>query len=172
MTDIRLKQSGSPFEAVTLDFLLTPLGDLDTEHELATAVTVALCTDRRADDADTLPDPNSADRRGWWADADARQIWDGWPIGSRLWLLSRASITPSGAREGSTTARAEAYIREALEPFTDPQRRIASRVEVDVVRNGTERIDAQVTLYRGREQPVALVFEDLWRGIRVSLPYA
>ena len=38
MTDIRLAQRGAdPFEAVTLDFLLTPTGELDTSLELATA---------------------------------------------------------------------------------------------------------------------------------------
>lgn len=170
MTDIRIRQSGSIFEAVTLDFLLTDVGDLDTSNELATAATVALFTDRLADPADKLPDPNSRDRRGWWADLEAAEIWDGWPIGSRLWLLSRAKITPAQAREGATTARVEAYIREAFEPMRE--RGICSRIDVAVARKGTEQIDARVTLYRGEDRPINLVYDDLWRGVVVELPYA
>ena len=42
------------------------------------------------------------DLRGWWGDTDAGTIWGGWPIGTRLWLLSRAKITDSAARQGAT----------------------------------------------------------------------
>ena len=83
MTDIRIVQIATP-EVVTLDWLMTPIGEIDTTQELATAVTVALGTDRLALVADELPDPNDNDRRGWWGDLDAEQIHDGWPIGTRL----------------------------------------------------------------------------------------
>lgn len=170
MADIRTAQFGSAYEAVTVDFLLTPAGDLDSTEELATAVRIALMTDALADQDDALPDPNSTDRRGWWGDLDAAEIWDGWPIGSKLWLLSREKITDASARQGSTTKRVEAYIREALEPLL--ARKVASRLDVSVTRAGGDRIDASVVLYRGPQAAVALRFDDLWRGIAASSPLA
>jgi phage gp46-like protein len=162
MTDIRIVPISQP-EAITLDWLLTPAGSLDTDQELATAVIVALGTDRLADASDALPDPDSTDRRGWWGDLDAGLLWDGWPIGCRLWLLAREKITGAAARQGSTLARAEAYAREALQPFVD--RKIASRVTVVATRTRDERIDITATLFRGSLPAVQLRFADLWDGI-------
>ena len=75
------------------DWLLNDFGALDETDVLANVVKVALMTDRRADIREILPDPDSSDRRGWWGDMDAEKIWDGWPIGCRNWLLTRAKIT-------------------------------------------------------------------------------
>ena len=162
MTDARLVQI-SDGEAVTLDLLLTPIGDLDTTQELATAVTIALGTDARAKPDDVLPNPNDDNRRGWWGDTEAKEIWDGWPIGCRLWLLSRAKITGAGAREGATKARVEQYIHEALQPFID--RKIATKKTVEVTRNGVGRFDAVVTLFRGPKPAIELRYSDLWNEI-------
>lgn len=164
MTDIRLVQSASdpPLQAVTIDWLLTPLGTLDTEQELATAAIVALGTDRLAHPDDELPD-DSGDRRGWWGDLDAEDIWDGWPIGTRLWLLARAKITGPAARRGSTVARAEHYVREALAPLRE--KRIVSRIEVAAARVGLDRIEVVATLYRGPKAAVELRYQALWDGI-------
>jgi hypothetical protein len=73
MTDIRLKQvvTDLPVVAVSFDWLMTPLGTFDTTQELATAVTVALGTDRLAELDDILPGFDETDRRGWWGDLDA-----------------------------------------------------------------------------------------------------
>lgn len=158
--DIRIVQRGDEFEAVTLDWLLTSAGQLDTGQELATAVIVALCTDRRALPDDTLPNPDSDDRRGWWADTDADLIWAGWPIGSRLWLLSREKITGPAARQGDLMARIESYMHEAIQPFIDIG--VATAKEIEVSRLGLERIDATVTLYRGDRDEVALRFQSVW----------
>ncbi|GEP09802.1 phage GP46 family protein [Methylobacterium gnaphalii] len=172
MTDIRVAPKGSspgrPFEAVTLDLLLTPVGQLDTSDELATAVTIALMTDALAGADDALPDTRDTDRRGWWGDLDAAEIWDGWPIGSKLWLLGRTSITGAAARKGATTVQIEDYIRGALQPFLD--RKIASRLDVTVVRMGIETISAQIVLFRGDEKLLDLRFADLWQGVAVSAP--
>ena len=172
MTDVRIGQRGSaagqPFQAVDLDLLLTPAGQLDTSDELATAVTIALMTDALAGPDDELPDSRDTDRRGWWGDVDAAEIWDGWSIGSKLWLLSRTTITGVAARKGATTVQVEDYIREALQPFLD--RKIATRIDVTAVRAGIERIEARVVLYRGDEILLDLRFSDLWRGIVVSAP--
>jgi phage gp46-like protein len=165
MTDIRLVQSGVfPAQTeVSVDWLLLGDGTLDSSEALATAVIVALGTDRLADLDDILPDPDSTDRHGWWGDLDADVIWDGWPIGTRLWLLKREKITGAGAARGSTLTRIDSYIREAIQPFID--RRIASSMEVAVERTGLERIDALVRLYRGPELAVDLRYQVLWAGI-------
>jgi phage gp46-like protein len=170
MTDIRLVQSGEfPYQTeVSVDWLLRSDGTLDTNEALATAVIVALGTDRLADRTDILPDPDSTDRRGWWGDLDAKEIWDGWPIGCRLWLMRREKITGPGAQRGSTLKRIEFYIKEAIQPFID--RKIASRMEIAIVRFGKERIDAIVRLYRGPELAVDLRFQVLWLDIMETGP--
>ena len=172
MTDVRVAPKGTPpgqpFQAVTLDLLLTPAGQLDTADELATAVTVALMTDALAGPDDELPDSRDTDRRGWWGDADAEEIWDGWPIGSKLWLLARTTITGVKARKGATTVQVEDYIREALQPFLD--RKITTRLDVSVVRAGVERLTARIVMYRGDQRLLDLRYADLWANILVSAP--
>jgi phage gp46-like protein len=146
----------------SLAWFCDPLDD-SGDGELADAVVVALGTDRLADPSDVLPDPDSDDRRGWWGDFEAQFIHDGWAIGTRLWLLTRAKIVGAGARGGATTARAETYIREALQPFVD--RKVASRIAVKAERVGIDRIDAQATLFRGPSAVVDLRYAILWSGI-------
>lgn len=163
MVDIRVVQSPQDLEAVTLDWALTPLGTLDDTQQLATAIIVALGTDRRANADDPLPDSKDDDRRGWWGDLDADAIWQGWPIGSRLWLLARAKITDGAARQGSTVARVETYVREALQPFVTAK--VASRVIVKAERAGLSRISASATIYRGPLSAIELRFQDLWTEV-------
>jgi len=167
MPDIRLVQNAEfpnhPHYAVTMDWLLREDGTLDDTQELATGVIVALGTDALARIDDVMPDPDSTDRAGWWGDLDAKEIWDGWPIGSRLWLLRRSKITGPGFWGGATKVLVEQYIREALQPFID--RRIASQMEVQVARSKMDRIDALITLYRGRNPVVELRYQILWSDI-------
>lgn len=165
MTDARIV-SYSSVEGIWADLLLKPDGTLDTSEELATAVKVALLTDARADAEDVLPDPDSEDLRGWWGDTDAQAIWDGWPIGCKCWLLSRAKITEAGSREGATVARAEAYVRTALQSFIDKQ--ICSQIDVLAERVDINRIDVMVTIYRGPLREIVLRFQDLWNEIRIA----
>ena len=94
-------------------------GTLDDTQALATAVIVALGTDRLAAPDDILPDPDCTDRAGWWGDMDAEELFNGWPIGTRLWLLKRAKIVGPEDPEGATVARVEQYISEAIQPFVD-----------------------------------------------------
>lgn len=159
MTDVRIVQTIADFD-ITLDWLLRGDGSLDDTDDLATAVIAALGTDRRADEADVLPDPDDTDRRGWWGDTDGEDIWGGWPIGSRLWLLNRAKITDIGARDGALVARVEAYLNEAMQPFVTHS--IASGVSVSAERNGLGRIDAFVTLHRDQSRSLSLRFDSLW----------
>lgn len=83
---------------MTLDWLQTPTGLIDETNELVTAFLVALGSDAAAAASDVLPDPRSDDRRGWWGDLNAAAIWNGWPLGSKLWLLTRAKILDAAAR--------------------------------------------------------------------------
>lgn len=162
--DVRLVQNTEfPKYSVTVDWLLLDNGTLDDTQALATAVIVALGTDRLALDTDILPDPDSTDRAGWWGDTDAEEIWGGWPIGSRLWLLRRAKIDGPGSRQGATVAKVQNYIAEAIQPFID--RRIASRFDVFATRVDKQRIDALVRLYRGPTPVIELRYEILWDEI-------
>jgi phage gp46-like protein len=164
MPDIRLVQNTQfPKYSVTVDWSLLSDGTLDDTQALATAVIVALGTDGLAGVNDILPDPDSTDRRGWWGDLDAKEIWDGWSIGSRLWLLTRDKIVGPEAIEGATVTRVEQYIREAIRPFID--RRFGSRMAVEATRVGKEQIDALVRIYRGPQLDIELRYAILWDDI-------
>lgn len=85
-------------------------GRLATDDGMRTAILLSLFTDARAPDGAELPEPG-ADRRGWWGDAfstDAVASASG-AIGSTMWLLRRAKITPDTlqrARQAATSALA------------------------------------------------------------------
>jgi phage gp46-like protein len=162
--DIRLIQDNQfPQYSVGLDWMLLPDGTLDDRQALATAVIVALGTDALAATDDVLPDPDSDDRAGWWGDLDAEEIWNGWPIGSKLWLLRRAKIDSAASREGATVTRVENYIREAIQPFVD--RKICSGFDVWATRVDDQRIDALVRIYRGPLPQIELRYAILWYGM-------
>ena len=165
MPDIRLVQNSAAFPrySIPIDWSLLADGTLDDSQTLASAVVVALGTDRLASPDDVLPDPDSTDRAGWWGDLDAAELFGGWPIGTRLWLLKRAKIVGPEDPEGATIARVEQYIREALQPFIDL--RIASGFDVQAIRVGVNRIDTYVVIYRGPKAPVELRFQVLWDEI-------
>lgn len=164
MPDLRLFDIVTPF-AVTFDLLQKADGLVDETEALATAVIVALGTDRLALADDILPVDGDTNRRGWWADTDAERIWHGWPIGSRLWLLERHKITDSHARQGSTLARIEQYIREALRPFVE--HRMATSFDVSVERTELQKIVARVVIYRGPLPAIELQYQALWNEIGV-----
>ena len=165
MPDIRLVQNSAAFPAyqIPIDWSLLGDGTLDDTQALATAVIVALGTDKLAAPDDILPNPDSTDRAGWWGDMDAEELFNGWPIGTKLWLLKRAKIVGPEDPEGATITRVEQYISEAIQPFVNL--RIASSFDVQAMRNGVNRIDALVTIYRGPQSPVELRFEILWNEI-------
>ncbi len=162
MSNIRIAP-GQGTEAISLGWLTTDQNTLDSTHDLVSAVLMAIGTDRRANADDELPVDGDADLRGWWGDTDAEEIWGGWPVGSRLWLLSRAKITDENYKYGATVARAKAYLTECLQPFLD--RKIATKLEVDVQRYGDTSIAASIVLYRGNKSLVSLQFQDLWDDI-------
>jgi phage gp46-like protein len=159
MPDIRLVTVSTP-DAVTFDWLQLPTGLIDETQELATAIIVALNSDAVADDSDVLPDPRDSNKRGWWGDLDAQKLWNGWPLGSKLWLLARAKIVDSAAREGATVARVEAYIRAAIRPFIDAG--LCSSVTVDASQTTEKQISATITVYRGPKSAIRLQYQSLW----------
>lgn len=162
-TDVHIVNQAS-VAGVWDDWLLNAYGALDESDVLANVVKVALMTDRRSNIREVLPDPDSTDRRGWWGDLEAEQLWDGWPIGCRNWLLSRAKITGAAAEEGSTVVRAEEYTRTALQPLID--KGICTAINVVAERVGLSRIDVSVTIFRGPRDEIELQFQDLWAEVR------
>ena len=162
MADIRIAP-GPIGPAITMDLLLAPSGFIDETHELASAALVALGSDRRALASDILPDSASDDLRGWWGDTDAETIWGGWPIGSRLWLLSRAKITDAGYKGGATLANIEAYIQEAFQPWITAK--IATAIAVAASRMDIQTVVANLTIYRGNMALLDMQYRLLWSDI-------
>jgi phage gp46-like protein len=163
MTDVRVVNVTN-LAGIWADWLLKPDSTLDETEELVNIVKVALLTFGLAGEDDILPDPDGTDRCGWWGDLDAETIWSGWPIGAKIWLLSRAKITPAEAQEGSTLARAEQYCRVALQPMID--NRLCSRIDVTATRAELQRINVAIRVYRGPLLQIELRFQNLWDGIR------
>ena len=77
--------------------------------DLRTAVLVSLFTDRLAPAGYVGPNGDT-DPRGWWGDT-----YETSPIGSRLWMLSRAKKTDSA----TILAQAKDYCNEALQWLLD-----------------------------------------------------
>jgi len=147
-------------DVMTFDWLQTSTGLLEEDAELVTAFLVAIFTDAAANASDAPPDPRSNDLRGWWGDLDSDVIWNGWPIGSKLWLLTRAKIVDQMAREGATIARVQQYLYACLTPFVTAG--ICSKVVVTAQQDTEARIVAQATMYRGPKSAIQLQFLPLW----------
>ena len=170
MTDIQLLNKVS-LSGTFMDWIQSAEG-LSEEQELATAVRVALGTDRLASPDEQRPDLDSVDRRGWWGDMDAEErtfllgaSWTAtsWPIGCKSWLLLRAKISDEISYEGATIIRAKTYTREALQPFL--QKRICSSIDVDAVRVGKQEIDVHVVMWRGPRVAIELRYQYLWNDV-------
>ena len=108
MTDIALAWNA---EAMAADLVLDQ-GQLLADQGLRTAVMISLFTDARAPDDAALPEAGQ-DRRGWWGDVLATDAGpmagsaaDPDRIGSLLWLLSRAKVTPAVLAEAREHAEA------------------------------------------------------------------
>ena len=158
--DIQLTGVSSP-DVILMDWLQTPVtGQIAEGPSLQAAVFVALLSDAIASPSDQLPDPNSDDLRGWWGDLDVEEIWGGWPLGSKLWLLTRTSIVDQNARTGATITRVQKYLAAALQPFVD--NKICSKFTVTAEQVDIKSIRARVKMYRGPKSAIALEFESLW----------
>ena len=164
MASLRLIAKTGLKTDVTIDLLFAPKPGPDSDIALARAVLVALNTDRLALQDDSLPNPRDDNRRGWWGDLNAKTIWGGWPIGTRLWLLTRAKITDANAAQGSTLARAQTYIAEALQPFVDAGICSSFSTSLSVLTgpSGDYGITGTITMVRGPKSAISLQYESLW----------
>lgn len=152
----------APSYEVTVDWRVSD-GIVDETQALATAIMVALGSDRLADVRDELPDNLDNDRRGWWGDMDAEGIWGGWSLGTRLWEMRRDAIRGVGYRFGATTVKAENFVREAMQPFITAG--IISKYSVTVEQVTSERIDVLIVINRALAPAVNLRYSYLWGEI-------
>lgn len=128
------------------DVLLNSDGnDLQSGHELQTAILVSLFTDARAAVTD-VPDINS-DRRGWWAAN----------LGSLLWLLARAKTTQVNLQNGIS------YIKNALSWLT--AKGIADRVDVTGMIENLYKFTFTIKIRRS----ASAKYDYLWDGLEVEL---
>jgi phage gp46-like protein len=165
MTNPRIIQTEDLRMITQADWQLLPSGFLDERYEIANYIKVALMSDQLSDPGEILPDPDSTDRRGWWADMDAQTIWRGWPIGCKCWLLMRTKIVQLAAFEGDTVNRAEMYCRMALQPLIDLK--MCSAIDVQATRVDLDRIDVSIVVYRGPTPEIQLLFQDLWNELQI-----
>lgn len=129
MTDIALHWDNAE---MTADLRIED-GSLARDAGLRTAILISLFSDARAPDGADLPEPG-ADRRGWWGDAFAA---DGAApgehgLGSTLWLLARAKLTPA------TLAQARRACLDALAWLVADG--VAGRVDVAVEAQASDGI--------------------------------
>lgn len=127
--------------------------DLSQADTLARAVLISLFTWRRAKPDDIT----DGEKMGWWGDGVEPPATND-RIGSRLWLLARAKLIPQ------TFNSAREYAQESLDWLVEDG--IASRVDVQAERHGTEGLALLVTIYRSNGEKVALRFDNAWESIR------
>lgn len=121
-----------------------------TGGDLATAMLISVFTDRQAEADDTIPDM-TADPRGWWGDLD-----EDYRIGSRIWLLTRAKMTPD------LLVRAKDYLAEALQWLIDDGVVAKFDIVTEFVGN---QLRAGVTAWRSDGSNVAQQFSWVWSAL-------
>ncbi len=124
--------------------------DLQTGHDLMTAVLHSLFTDRTARADDVIPD-GTALRRGWWG-TNGESV----DMGSRLWLLDRSKLTPDVA------LKAVDYATEGLQWMIDDGA-VAGFVFATEIRL-PETLILQVSAYRTIGQKTAGSYAWTWSG--------
>lgn len=139
-------------------------GGLAATQALATAVTLALFTDRRIDETHPLYYLADGDPRGYWGDGiDVRADLGEAEMGSYLWLLERASLTVRGV---SIAKWAEQFAIEALAPLQAQGAvvRIEVLAEADEIRS---RLNLYVRLFGHHgDQVYDRKFDLVWRQLQ------
>lgn len=126
---------------------------LDQYDPLIRAVLISLFTWRRA----TADDITEGQSMGWWGDvAEPTVVND--QIGSRLWLLTRVSITQA------VLNKAYEYCVEALQWMVEDG--VASRYTVTVERMEVEAVAIWIVIYRKDGSSLSLKFDDAWEIVR------
>ncbi len=151
MTDFALAMS--PLGVV--DLAMVGL-ELDTDDGLETAVIVSLFTDRHVD-PEELP-LGESQQRGWWGDVASD---DGYPTGSRLWLLQREKAVAAVAQ------RAKDYCAEALEWMVDDGVTTSIDVEASISGPGVLTIEIDATRPQGN---VSYRYDYLWQQQEARRP--
>jgi phage gp46-like protein len=120
---------------------------LQSGGDVVTATLLSLFTDRVANADDDIPDGTS-DPRGWWADEGK------YPIGSRLWLLSREK------QVDRVPLLAQDYCREALQWMLDDG--VVSSFDISAEWVRASLLGVQVIAHRTGAAPVSLRFSAAW----------
>lgn len=143
---------------VVIDGRAVDLG-LGSTEPLVRAVIISLFTWRRANADDTLPSGTELGAlMGWWGDSFPNVPSD--LIGSRLWLLLRAKLTPESVN------LAKEYVQEALGWLV--QDGVASRVDVEAERQGLSTLALACRIYKtGGAAPLEIRFTDVWKFLNV-----
>jgi len=124
---------------------------LQTGDDLFTAVLISLFTDRTANPDDVIPD-GSGDPRGWWGDDPQ------YPIGSRLWLLSRSKETQQ------VPALAQDYVAEALQWLIDDG--VVASFDILCEWTRPSMLGIQVVANKMDGTTASMNFNWAWRGIQ------
>jgi phage gp46-like protein len=142
------------------------VGGLQALKAIETAVTLCLWTDRFCPPDHPLAKYIEAnDPRGWWGDAiDVRTDLGEAPLGSLLWTLERAVVTPA------TVQWTQALALDALAPMLAQDS--VSRVDAQAFAGpGVNRIDLAVQVYgRDGAKIYDRRFDDIWA--QLSAPSA
>ena len=117
--------------------------------DLARAVINSIFSWRRASDDDDLP---GSTKEGWWGDSYADEVGD--QFGSKLWLLQRSKLT------SETLLRAKEYVEESLQWLIED--RVADSFKVYVERDGADRMNILVTIYKPDQTKLDIRFQDVW----------
>jgi len=137
MTDIRLIYDNT---AGHCDWV--SLGsDLDTSHDLETAVLLSLFTDARAPDG-TVPPDGTGDLRGCWID-----YYEGWSIGSLLWTIEGTKKVGN-----SLLTHARTICEQALQWLIDDGIIGTVGVSTSWINGSTLKIDIVLTSPKGVSQ--------------------
>lgn len=127
--------------------------DIQTGDDIKTAIILSLFTWCRAKPDDKLS--KAQKRFGWFGDQIADNV--KFPIGSRLYLLSRKTISPQTLRE------AEEYAFEALKWMIEDK--VVTSISCTAERVSNERADLVIVYTLGNETQTKR-FDDLWQQIK------
>ena len=136
-------------------------GGLRAKAAIATAIELALFTDRRCPPEHPLAGLIDGDARGWWGNSiDVREDQGEAELGSLLWLLERAPLTDDSARW------AQAMAEEALAPIVE-QGAAARIVVTTEARRAQSRLDIAVAVYaRDGSRIYDRKYDLLWQQVR------
>ena len=136
---------------ITVNDQVIDLGMMPAQS-LERAVIISIFTWRRARPDDRLPGNT---KNGWWGDTYPDVEND--RIGSRLWLLTRETITET------KLARARQYVDESLQWLIDDF--IAKTIEVTVARQSIDTIAITVVITKPDNTQTDIRLTTVWSGL-------